>query len=82
MKPRTVTLADGREVLNRPLRRIGGKDASQNEREPKMQRFRSGTGETRDLGWQWQCRCGNTGAKKYMSAWWCPACGREKGAAF
>ena len=77
-RPRTLMLADGREVLNRTARRLGGKDSSQVEREPAMEKFRTGTGETRDLGWKWQCRCGSTEAKKYRSAWWCPGCGREK----
>jgi hypothetical protein len=67
-----------RNGRRRRHRRIGGADASQNERQPAMTRLRTSPGALETWDWRSQCYCGSIQAKHYRRAWWCPICGREK----
>jgi hypothetical protein len=59
-------------------RRIGGKDASWQERAPVVLKMRATPGAVETWNWRSQCCCGSIQAKFYRRAWWCWHCGREK----
>ena len=65
-------------LAQRRLRRLGGKDATQEEREPALIKMRGTLGPLLNFGGRHQCYCGSTEGKQYRGAWWCPQCGREK----
>lgn len=70
-------LTDRHGKPRRP-RRVGGRDSSQNERMPALEKMRSSPGAVEKWDWRSQCFCGSIDAKFYRRAWWCLRCGWEK----
>lgn len=66
------------------LRRIGGRGASQIEREhsTSWRAFVAAPTATVSGTWRDQCFCGSAQGKYFRRAHWCPRCGREKGEGF
>jgi hypothetical protein len=65
--------------MKRP-RRIGGRTASQKEREQGnlWRTFLAAAGQTFIGTWRDQCFCGSVIGKFWRGAFWCVRCGREK----